>query len=805
MDSILIRTTADVVRARIAELVLPASPATADLGSVRLQPHQEDAVARIGAAVREFGGALLADETGLGKTFVALAIARRAARPLVVAPAALREMWRGAMQSARIEARFVSAEALSRGWHHGGDEPDLVVVDECHHFRNPGTARYRALATLTARAQVLLLSATPVHNSEQDLAALLALFLGARASALDPAWTSRCIVRRSPRDVPAAVRPHVLPPEPLRIDHDERPLEAILALPPPLPPVDGGDGGALLTYSLLRQWASTRASLTEALRRRLARATALLAGLEAGSHPSASELAAWSFADGAVQLAFPELVIDRAHQVVAVSDLAAAVHAHADAVRLLLADLAAGADPDVARANHLVAVRRRHDGEKIVVFSQFAESVSAMFRLLRREPGVAALTADRGLVAGGSLGRSEVLARFAPRAQGARDPHRAGRIDILLTTDLLSEGVNLQDASVVVHLDVPWTPARLDQRVGRVARMGSAQERIAVYAMLPPAGAERVVRVEDRLREKLGVATRTVGVAGTIIPSLTLAAFVSQASDRDSRGDASAIRPASADADLQAPAESNEEIHALLAGWRSVVEARGPLDRVATSAPGRCIPEPNRTASAAGSGQRCLVAAVSSPRPGFIAVIGEAAPARLLADLGSGLSDAPATVLRALRAAGAHDIPVEAATVDGAVNAVGHWCSARSIRRDLSVDGALHARSRRSVVDRIAAITRRAPRHLRPAIAALAATARRTVTARYGAGAERVLGELAAAPMSDEAWLRAVTAFGSIHAPPSSSVRTDAEPREPLLALLLLVPPAPEPALPPVARSGPER
>ena len=47
---------------------------------------------------------------------------------------------------------------------------------------------------------------------------------------------------------------------------------------------------------------------------------------------------------------------------------------------------------------------------------------------------------------------------------------------LLLTTDLASEGVNLQDASVVVHLDLPWTAARLEQRVGRVARLASAHD-----------------------------------------------------------------------------------------------------------------------------------------------------------------------------------------------------------------------------------------------------------------------------------------------------------------------------------------
>ena len=116
----------------------------------------------------------------------------------------------------------------------------------------------------------------------------------------------------------------------------------------------------------------------------------------------------------------------------------------------------------------LAGIRREHLGIPIVAFSQYAETVTAMFRELRREAGVAVLTARGARVAGGSLSRREAISRFAPRASGVRAPREAERIDLLLATDLLSEGVNLQDAGVVVHLDLPWTAARLEQRLGRV-------------------------------------------------------------------------------------------------------------------------------------------------------------------------------------------------------------------------------------------------------------------------------------------------------------------------------------------------
>ena len=737
MDVILKPVPAAEARAFFAELLLNDQRAPEPLGRVELEPHQRVALSRIEGAMREFGGALLADETGLGKTYVAIAIARSATRPLVVAPAALRDMWREATAAAGAAIPFHSMEALSRGAAAPVTDADLVIVDEAHHARNPATSRYRAQASLTAGAKVLLLSATPLHNSTRDLASLLALFLGARAFTLDAAWTSRCVIRRTSEDVPTGSLPRVGRPQPLRLVHDEAHLEAILALPPPVPPLDGGDGGTLLVYSLLRQWASTQGALMEALRRRLARATALLAGLEAGLHPSAGELAAWSFVDGAVQLAFPELMIATEHCAPDGAGLAVCVRTHAAAVRALLDDLARAIDPDIERAAHLLALRTRHPGEKIVVFSQYAESVNTMFRLMRSHVGVAALTATGGLVAGGALTRAETLGRFAPRAQGAGRVPEAHRIDLLLATDLLSEGVNLQDASVVVHLDLPWTPARLEQRVGRLARMESRHASVAVYAMLPPASSERIVRVEQRLRDKLRLATRLVGVAGTILPSLAFAGDVHPvADDPEPEGRPNACAPPADSRPDESPARLGEAILAVLALWRE---------------------------SAAGLRVGPLVAAVRARANGFVALVGDAGSSRLLADMGAGPSDDPSVLLAALQAAGAADAPVDPRAQSDAMSAIARWLAARRARSELSLDGALRARARRSVARRIAAIARRAPRHLRPAITALAATARQTVSARYGAGAERVLEELAAASMPDEAWLRAVGTFGTLH------------------------------------------
>ena len=101
---------------RIVAALLAGDRGTAEgvVGQIELWRHQRDAATRIRAAIAEFGGALLADDVGTGKTFVALAVASSYAAPLVVGPAALRESWRAAGERAGRSPRFVSFESLSR-------------------------------------------------------------------------------------------------------------------------------------------------------------------------------------------------------------------------------------------------------------------------------------------------------------------------------------------------------------------------------------------------------------------------------------------------------------------------------------------------------------------------------------------------------------------------------------------------------------------------------------------------------------------------------------------------------------------
>jgi hypothetical protein len=747
---------AAIVRGRIGAICTTDRNPSSVLGDIVLREHQRVAVTQLRNAIGRVGGALLADEVGLGKTYAALATMRDARRLLIVAPAALASMWRSALERSRVRADVVSFESLSRR-DAPGHEYDAVIVDEAHHARNPLTRRYARLAEITRSARVLLLSATPVHNAAADLTAVLALFLGSRAERMTAADIGSCIVRRTRGDVPDIRLPGRARPVWCDVPASSELLRAIVNLPSACPPRDGGDGGVLVTLSLVRAWASSEAALRAALRRRIARADALADALATGRHPTRAELRAWVVGDDATQLAFPELVTESVDD--DVRGLLESVRRHAAGARRVLAATAASAGAiDDIRCAIVRDIRGRHPGERIVLFSQFADSVREMFARLRSDGGVASVTADGALVAGGPLTRTQVLGRFAPVASSTRPPSRAENIELLIATDLLSEGLNLQDASVVVHLDLPWTPARLTQRLGRIWRIGSSHTCVHEYAIAPPAPANELLHVTELLSRKAGVAWSAIGEA--LSPLL-------------------AARPEHARPTSEADGvTASESLRRILSRWSEI----HPADE------DRLIAGPSPTASST-----AIVAGVRASRSGWIAAIADGDNGRLIgARDGEKPTSDPRRLVEVAVAAEGPACVASPSRVTRVLVAIADHLDAARAAADAGVDD-VGSRARAAAATRIAALAASAPPHRRTAVSRLAANARSVVATSRSAGAERLLAALVShrsgpdGAEAAETWLeRIIDARTGV---PNADRDDAAGRRERVVALILLVPP----------------
>jgi Helicase conserved C-terminal domain len=115
--------------------------------------------------------------------------------------------------------------------------------------------------------------------------------------------------------------------------------------------------------------------------------------------------------------------------------------------------------------------------------------------------------------------KEEVLFGFAPRTTEAPPAKSDDRFDLVVTTDVLSEGVNLQQARHIVNYDLPWNPMRLVQRHGRIDRIGSRHDDVFLRCFFPDRQLDALLGLEARLHHKLAQAASTIGV-GEVLPGV---------------------------------------------------------------------------------------------------------------------------------------------------------------------------------------------------------------------------------------------------------------------------------------------
>jgi superfamily II DNA or RNA helicase len=159
-----------------------------------------------------------------------------------------------------------------------------------------------------------------------------------------------------------------------------------------------------------------------------------------------------------------------------------------------------------AKLNALVdLLSEQHPGEKVLIFTQFADTVHYLTQQLKMR-GVTALAG----VTGDAEDPTALAWRFSPISNG-KQISAADELRVLIATDVLSEGQNLQDASIVVNYDLPWAIIRLIQRAGRVDRIGQQADTIYCYSFLPAEGVEKLIRLRERVRQRLLENAEVVG------------------------------------------------------------------------------------------------------------------------------------------------------------------------------------------------------------------------------------------------------------------------------------------------------
>jgi len=149
---------------------------------------------------------------------------------------------------------------------------------------------------------------------------------------------------------------------------------------------------------------------------------------------------------------------------------------------------------------------RKHPDEKLLVFTQFSDTAYYLAEQLKRR-GVTGIES----VTGDDENPTHKAHRFSPVSNHKPELRGRQELRVIITTDVLSEGQNLQDAAIVINYDLPWAIIRLIQRAGRVDRIGQKSEKILCYSFLPEKGIEEIINLRSRLRHRIQQNAEVVG------------------------------------------------------------------------------------------------------------------------------------------------------------------------------------------------------------------------------------------------------------------------------------------------------
>lgn len=317
------------------------------------------------------------------------------------------------------------------------------------------------------------------------------------------------------------------------------------------------NNAGLLRSALLKRLESSPDALHSSLTRMILTHEAFIEGLDKGHVMKSEALNNWLVSDSDDLDEFLQQLDDEAALEPAegfrVDELRADVES--DLVVLNhLKDLAAkakeGNEPKVTRLieelTQIAAKARRVDARglshgdrrKVVIFTAFGDTIipihEAVTNAINAAPessplsdyknriapeilGGYAKTRARGASGGVSQsGRSTIVAEFAPKTAGVLrpdgEPTTKDKYDLLFTTDVLAEGVNLQQAGQIINYDLPWNPMRIVQRHGRVDRIGSLHDIIYLGLFFPSERLDVILELESKLKSKLALANAAIGV-----------------------------------------------------------------------------------------------------------------------------------------------------------------------------------------------------------------------------------------------------------------------------------------------------
>jgi len=568
---------------------------------VNLAEFQQDAIARVLTRLKKYGGCIVADSVGLGKTWIAKKILEEKGyyerkNILVICPAQLREMWRKELKAIDVKENIISQEELASDDYlekvktiigNRFQDLELIVVDESHNFRNPLTNRWENFFTLLSDhfsmnerpPELLFLTATPINNSPWDLywQIMLLVLYDDRAfikenipelsklfkkAANNPALLNDLLneisIRRT-RDYiidnyPEAYINFELPDgkvEQRKIIFPERILQNVSYK------LDQTYKGmykeisdiitnkfTMAYYRILEYRKDELRTPEEAflLGRMIAIGgifrTILLKRLE--SSVDAFRISVKRHIEFLIKLkdylnqgklltknTFLKYLLNANEEIdiEEVKDELEKLDMNKYDIKRLFEDI----DKDIELSQKILEKVKKispeedvklivlkelllslSTKEQIVVFAYYADTLNYIYHEIIKDERFSSLKIEAISSSGSTKKtvkqRANIIKRFFNE-----------EVHILLSTDVLSEGENLQTAQFLINYDLHWNPTRMIQRAGRIDRLGSPFKKIYVYNFFPEDELEELLKLVEVLHGKIKDIDESIGLDQSIL------------------------------------------------------------------------------------------------------------------------------------------------------------------------------------------------------------------------------------------------------------------------------------------------
>lgn len=598
----------------------------------RLADFQKMAVRQAVQMIRDYGGAFVADVVGLGKSYIGAAVVKyfrktEHARPLIVCPAALVEMWDGDKQRGTEgynQLFDLGAEVVSMGLLDEGrallsqkryEDYNFVLIDESHNLRYPDTQRYKVMQNfLRTGKRCCFLTATPRNKSAWDVYYQIKLFHQDDKTDLPVAPPDLRqyfrLIEKGERKLPDLLanilirrtRNHILrwygfdakthqPVDPARFKEyldgrrrayvivggrhqffPKRELDTIeysiedtyqglyqqlrgylgkARRGQPIKPPEGEltyaryglwhyvtkekqrrepytnlqhagtNMRGLVRVLLFKRFESSVYAFRETVRRLLKVHQRFLEALAEGFVPAGDEaqdilyepnraeeqdlMDALRQASGRYDAADFDLERLREHIAHDIQLL--------KTILRLVEPITSAQDAKLQTLIKRLKEKPLKEGKRLI-FTQYADTARYLFDNLNPD----GKKADIEVIFSGDKSKARVVGRFAPKANPGYCP-APGEAELMtvIATDVLAEGLNLQDCDKIINYDLHWNPVRLIQRFGRIDRIGSDYDVIYGFNFLPEIGIERNLGLRQKLHSRIQEIHDTIGEDSAIL------------------------------------------------------------------------------------------------------------------------------------------------------------------------------------------------------------------------------------------------------------------------------------------------